>query len=774
MITLTGRQTIGDFDVYRDDVAPLAHYVMPHFPKIALDENGKPIFSLVWYRRDVGQLTEEERRNRLGGGILTLSTELAVTEEQLSELRTTLAGQPHLSGILQTTFNGDQRKLAESLAIATVPIKEGTVGISLLGETTGSTGEFVSNLVGVGRVSMVGRQRASFMAKLTQDGAVLLWEMVERNLAAIRIEYDLTFDHRLDAVRMVVWCNARKSFEALQEQWQDLHDVASFSDIRRGNSRRRTYGRDQDISAREILGSVSEAHQASGVSVTPGTAIDTQHQMSLEMAGQEMIDKFLAATFLVWNPGANFKPDEKEALSTELADGGEGKKYGGHHIDFYNMKDWSEEMSANLNHTFQSKAVLEGHLAPNDNLSNVLKGQDVSNFRTQIELDADWYKYLDVEIQCTADFEEDPVDLVKAHVTYDQRGPQGQVHEVKDFAFRKDSAPGRFLAFLAGPDKKTYSYEYEVFYRGTGETFKKTGETDETILVLDADRLGVLRVDIEVGLIDWEQVKTVLVKMWYGSGIDRKETEFTLKQDSPTHRWAEVIARDVVDEYHYEATFIDANNQRIAAEPKSSRSKRLIIDQPLQNNLEVAIVPAGAFGEGALSRVVVALRYRDAANDYSKDDSFILAKQEDSHLWKVPLINKNLRSYEYQVTVFYSDGVTREEKWEKSEKPVLAVGDPYGFRVQIAPYLIKNPPYAFGTVHLIFKDSEASIHAEKTLEIRDFTTPLFWRFRLGAPERHAYRYQLTLFTVEGQEVSMPEAEDSKEVLVLKPPAGGSQ
>jgi len=138
----------------------------------------------------------------------------------------------------------------------------------------------------------------------------------------------------------------------------------------------------------------------------------------------------------------------------------------------------------------------------------------------------------------------------------------------------------------------------------------------------------------------------------------------------------------------------------------------------------------------------------------------------------VPLIDNDLRAYEYQVTVFYDDGVTREEEWRRSDQPVLAVGDPYGFRVQITPYLLKNPPYAFGTIHLTFRDPQANVHAEKTLEITDFTKPLFWRFRLGAPDRHTYRYQLTLFTAEGREIVQPETEHSKEVLVLKPPAGG--
>ena len=76
----------------------------------------------------------------------------------------------------------------------------------------------------------------------------------------------------------------------------------------------------------------------------------------------------------------------------------------------------------------------------------------------------------------------------------------------------------------------------------------------------------------------------------------------------------------------------------------------------------------------------------------------------------------------------------------------------------------------FGTIHLVFHDPQAAIRAEKTFEITDFSKALYWRFRLGSPDRHTYKYQLTLFKDDGTEVKLPESEASQEVLVLKPPA----
>ena len=135
MITLTGMREIARCNVCRDDLDALSWYMMPQSPRIALDDNDKPLLSLVWYRRDVSQLTEEERRTKLGGGILTLSVELSATDDDVREIRKTIAADPALHQRLERSsgrgpdyrnwwlneIRKDQTKLAEALKLNTVP-----------------------------------------------------------------------------------------------------------------------------------------------------------------------------------------------------------------------------------------------------------------------------------------------------------------------------------------------------------------------------------------------------------------------------------------------------------------------------------------------------------------------------------------------------------------------------------------------------------------------------------------------------------------------------
>ena len=214
------------------------------------------------------------------------------------------------------------------------------------------------------------------------------------------------------------------------------------------------------------------------------------------------------------------------------------------------------------------------------------------------------------------------------------------------------------------------------------------------------------------------------------------------------------------------------DDQRIELPEERSRTKTLLIDSPLIETLDVVVVPAGNFGKEQLARVLVALRYTDDENDYVVDENIILAKQSDTGTWSVPLMNKDLRDYEYQLKVIYADGVVRETDWARTDTTILVVGDPFSTRVRIMPNLLNIPPgrFAFGTIHLSFSDPhDPEVQSETTLSLESFTKPLEWRFRLADPNRRTFRYQLTLFDAEGKEYALPESTEDKEVLVLKPP-----
>ena len=92
MLTLTNALSIEGHTVYRDDSSSMHFYVLPdkHPPSVALDENGRPLFSLIVYRRDEDRVAEGEE---FGGGIMTFTAEIPVEDRDLKRIKSKLRRQ---------------------------------------------------------------------------------------------------------------------------------------------------------------------------------------------------------------------------------------------------------------------------------------------------------------------------------------------------------------------------------------------------------------------------------------------------------------------------------------------------------------------------------------------------------------------------------------------------------------------------------------------------------------------------------------------------------
>jgi hypothetical protein len=783
MITLTGQTTFERFNVYRDDVNPLQFYYMPQGPRIALDENGKPMFSLMTYRRDLSNVPEADRATKLGGGILAFSVELSAADDELNRLRAQLANDPvtqaafangvrtangHFWTVAVLSAPADPAAVAKALILGMVPVDGGTVTIDILAEDGSHPGDFVSTLVGAGPVSMTGNERASCMAKLTMDGATAVADMVGKDLKMIRVAYTLNFNYRIEGLVVDAWCDAHKAYSALQNQMASVSELAQFVD----DGGDHTFDHSKTTTLNDVINQSMTSGEFSGVTVTPSAPSDVikpEYIQQLEQNAEDQIKQFIADTFTDYKPSDTGKIDDKDPdITTELPTV-DGKKYGGDDIKYYSMKSWNDSMSATYHYHLSEQTVLPSQLNPNDNLSNVLNGQNVQAYLTNITLDPVFYKYLDVSLVCTADFDNDPINIVKAHLTYAEQGPQGPINEIDDYVFQKGGAPlQRFSTYVAGIDKQTYNYQYDIYYKGTTDKYSLGGQSNETVLVLNADSLGILKVDVQAGIVDWDQIRQVMVKMSYGNGSDQKSTEFTLDATHQNYKWTEVIGKPVTEPYTWSATFVDKTNQRIERPPVQQRGK-LVIDQPIGSALDVTLVAVGSFGaQGLIEQIGVALKYVDTANNFTQNASFMLTKEGDLKEWKIPLVDDSLRTYQYQITVFYSGGVTRVDDWRTTDSTILPCGDPFGFKVTFLTTLLRAP-WLFGTLKVWFDDPQTNIHAEETFAVKDFKSDIVWQFRLGAADRHKYFYQLTLFQADGTSYKSDPLPASEEVAVLQGP-----
>jgi hypothetical protein len=199
VITTTTQWDVADCTVYLDDTDPLQVYAVPNSPRIALDDKGEPIFSLIQYRRPVDKVPEADRATKLGGGILSFSVDLKRTDAQDAQIKQALSQDPQLQAQLAAPRSDgvdysdwwnnqagrDPSKIVEKMKISSLPVESGSVAVSIDAEDGSAPGEFVTTLAGAGTVSMTADERGAFVAKLTMDGATLLWEALQKNLPGL-------------------------------------------------------------------------------------------------------------------------------------------------------------------------------------------------------------------------------------------------------------------------------------------------------------------------------------------------------------------------------------------------------------------------------------------------------------------------------------------------------------------------------------------------------------------------------------------------------------
>ncbi len=146
MLTLTNPLTIEGFSVFRDDQSSTQFYVEPGQPTIALDPGGKPIFSLIVYRRDEARIDPDSApKEDIGGGILTFTVELTVPPEKFRAIH---------SKVRSIVYGDDSSDASQDVQLAYVDFFDGSVSVAVAGEGTGDADghQFVSSAVGNGKI----------------------------------------------------------------------------------------------------------------------------------------------------------------------------------------------------------------------------------------------------------------------------------------------------------------------------------------------------------------------------------------------------------------------------------------------------------------------------------------------------------------------------------------------------------------------------------------------------------------------------------------------
>lgn len=715
-------------------------YVLPENPTIAHDQNGKPIFSLIVYRRDEERIDPTRTSEDAGGGILTFTVELSVKTEVFRRIKNRLA----------TMIFGEGTD--EEIDLTYVPFTEGKVSVAVAGETGAEGGtdrEFVKSAVGTGKVSGIGQNRKAVMVKLTQAGASLMSQISALNTLPINVQYELPFEHRLLGVSMRVWCDMRSSYSLIQET---LHTSDDFSDGYLGASHNHV-PIDKVTSVTELV----TRSKTAGVTVIPQSSlVDNDTLLALEKAGLDMLTKEIDKALQASPPPAE--------------------------LDRTYIEEFVASYSNNFNFSLDRRMVLTRTVYPSANISNVFREGDLNELVTFVDLRSAFFTFLKIPIRVNAEFDRLPLDSVTVTVTYQRQriGGTGREERVESFNFKDGSSIQTFLAFANSLADVAYDWEAIVHYKGSQQTYTlKRSRVKDEFLVVDVGALGMIAVDLGLGLVDLSKFPQARVSLRYRSRALNKllEQDFVLNKEAQTARWTEVIHEEAVDGYEYKVDWLKANGDKLPGEWTKSSTSRLRCDAPVPDQLEIMVSCTGNFKEAntdQIAQVPVRFRYEDPANNYTQEGQVVFTAENQNLPWAIDLRNAQKRDYVYNYTIIYKDGVERrvpeDGGWLQGEPGFITVGEKYTLEVDIYPTLLTYPDHAkLVQVDLSYDDARNRVHDTGSfIFTKEAATPRTWRVRGKPNGPKDYAYEVRYFSANGSVHRLPRVTSDGEAIVVPP------
>jgi hypothetical protein len=600
----------------------------------------------------------------------------------------------------------------KTIELGPIPFVSGTVELAFAGETGATADDFTNRIAGNGPAKLLGNEQATFAIDLTADGAALLADALDKQLDVLKVRYDLTYEYHLDGVQLRVWCDAHKAAGTAQLQ------AAAGS----------------PIDAKALRAGLEASHLA-GIEITSETPVPDDQRLALTTLGEQLLEAALKQVVIA--------PDGKSA------------------------KPFSDSAQVTLNHTFTSSFAAPGR-AIADSLLTLAAADDPTREPRILKFDlAAQARPLDITIVCPVDFEASLVRAVHFYLAYDGVMADGSpLLRTGDWLFKPGTPTRATFHSLASPESRRYRWHADVVYAGGITATLPEVETDETLLVLAFDGLGVLDVEVALGDVPLDAVMNVVVELQYPP----KQLTHTVILDGAhaTDRWQAVAGVVELATLKWRPTFVLAD-RRVTGEWRTGPSSgggggggRVIVSAPpdlVPPTTAVQLLAVGDFS--GVAQILVELR---TTTDPSITElRFTQAGQQQ--IWKPRLGPDAALAYQARLTVVATDGRTRAFDWTAQDSSVFFVRDVSLFTVQIITRLLDIG----GAWTSAFLQIEAGDERE-TIPMRQRGADARFSFHVGSGGPHKYRYQLTLIPKGGNERrTLPWQDSEDEVLVLRPP-----
>lgn len=721
MMKFDAYDTIQGVTVHRDDQVPWKFYYLPGTPRYRLDDRGLPTFRYIRYREP-----KPRPDGKNGGGMLFFDCAFSIPQPTQDAVR----------GVLQDRINQEFQNMNPKPAVQIGSISW-THGEASLNLTKLST-NFVENYVNPASPQLYGDLITPFTIELTQDGAALFDGILQGGEGAAQVSYKIYCWTAMPPIHAYAWFHA----QAFYSYWQSI-DVDE-----------NIWGED---SYQNTIREQFRESQSEGVHMDPAPGVDPK-------VVQQIAD----------NLQKSLEDSIQKALNDISIQGVSGDDR--NRVDHFSHTGRDIQISkvTDIYRSYDEGVAFEWNPNPQGTLPNIetLKGPDGkplkwADFTLDIDLNDPFFQTLNVTAQVNADFDNLPIFSVDLHMEY----TGDTAPTVADYSFRSANDVNKFACFLGkNTTKGKYSYNYTVNYKNQSKTFKwPATQTDQTVLTLDIDSVGVLLVDIAPGNVRWDQVSTVQVTIHYedaSNGVQPIEQTFTLSKDKATARFEQLIFQPTRNPYKYKVLYIMSTGQQYQLDWVESRLPQLFINSPFTNT-ETVVVRAFGDLDNNIKTIFLDLNYVDSANgNYTQNNSVALSSQVPFVTWSFPVISQTSGKLSYSGTIVRRDGTETPIKPTDGTSYSVDVGDLFDHKVQVVPDLVDwtASPLVEVDISYTYKNNPAQ---QVTLVFKpNSPTQNAFLHADDADTAFAYQWQATYYLADGTQKSTASATSSKLLIIL--------
>lgn len=675
--------------VFRDHAVSTLFYYLAGPPRLALDESGRPQFTLLKYRHAIENFRETENltRDQLGGGFLTFAVDCRLDPGQ----------KDAIADKLQARMPPD----AGPISLVPVLYSEGTVHVLALDadsrtseDDDAAESKFIRKVLGSATPSLLQDQGAIFSLALTPDAADLLEAAYESELSPIGVMYELKFAGLRPSVGIIAKVHMDRLYDKLSMEL----GVSLGTDgggggseegeaAEEGSADRASAGGSAGTAA-EIdikLGMVLENMVENAdidikiVQQQSGEAADKAREGAMTLLKEALLKDLFQpvmsttprAPAQVPNPSTvvnMLQAGSGNTSSGQTSEGGAGVQIG------FELKYQRREELREREFDFSQQSPEERVHAPNGFFSALVSGTTLDDHIKEVALDSEFFKMIEVEAMTTAEWEALNLQALVLHFQYG-----GDVDE-----------PG-FADSHAFTPEKTSPVRFRTFRDGGGWTFRhrteyKFGQTDDvsaedevlntewkeatgrSLVVHPPEDLDLLRVFIETGRVDWEVIDRIESTLRYhdpGSDFSA-ETTFAFEAETQAQTWALRLPNGALRDWSVQHVWFLSDGNRLESEVLPQKGSRLFLNEPFEQRMDILIDPL--VSPDKVHRITVELEYIDEENGLEVHKSAELVGPDfRATRLSFPLIDLEKRTYTYEVRLVKRDGTVEARGPEESD-----------------------------------------------------------------------------------------------------------